>query len=253
MKITILGCGSSGGVPLINGDWGKCNPYNPKNRRRRASILIQYQGYNIVIDAGPDLREQLLAADVRHLDAILFTHGHADHIYGIQELRVLSQKQGRLIPLYADKVTATEIRSAFNYAVDPRDELYQPFVNLIEIEDKIQLFGVEFYFYPQEHGNQTSYSIRWQDYAYSTDFHTLPESTLDALQGLKYWLADCLQFDPHVSHSWFDRTLAYAERLRPQQTILTHMNPTLDYDEGMARAPAGVCLAYDGMVIQPAI
>jgi phosphoribosyl 1,2-cyclic phosphate phosphodiesterase len=250
MKITILGCGSSGGVPLITGDWGACNPNNPKNRRRRASILIQVAGKNILIDTSPDLREQLLAAGVWNIDLVLYTHDHADHIGGMDDLRQIYMKTQRSIPVYADTATLTHLKKTYSYIFTTLDTLYPAFLEGREIEGIIDFEAIQIIPFLQHHGHRSSLGFRIGDFAYSTDLIDMPEESYRMLQGLKLWIVDCLRDEPHVSHAHFDQTICMIERIQPERAILTHMTHSLDYDELRSRLPPGIEPAYDGMVLE---
>jgi phosphoribosyl 1,2-cyclic phosphate phosphodiesterase len=249
MKITILGCGSSGGVPLITGDWGSCNPNNPKNHRRRASILVQVGEYNILIDASPDLRQQLLEAKIDRIDAVLYTHAHADHILGTDELRQIYLKYRQIIPFYADEVTLDFLKTAFGYAIHPKDENYSAFLKPNLIEGPFTFQQIPIIPFLQHHGHQTSLGYRIDKIAYSTDFHTLPESSLDILDNLDLWIVDCLKYEPHPTHTHFDHTMNLIERLKPKKAILTHMTQWLDYDHLKSQLPPHIEPAFDGMVL----
>lgn len=248
MKIMILGCGSSGGVPLITGDWGTCNPHNTYNRRRRVCVLIQYKDKNILIDTSPDLRQQLLDAHVTHIDAVIYTHAHADHIYGLHELRYYKKKNP--IPVYGDSQTLNILKRTFDYAFKANDPLYEPFVtaNIFEATP-FAVQGIEVIPFPQDHVTATSWGFRIGNFAYSTDFKTIPESSLEMLQGLDLWIVDCLRFEEHPTHSHFDATRELIRKIQPKQAILTHMNHHMDYDVVLSACDEGIEPAHDGMII----
>lgn len=250
MKITILGCGASGGVPLITGEWGSCNPNNPKNRRRRASILVQTKGKNILIDTSPDLRAQLLDAGVGNIDLVLYTHDHADHVGGIDDLRQIYAKHKQPIPAYADHGSLSRLRKSYRYALVTLDPLYPAFLEGRELEDLIDFHGIQIISYLQYHGHRSSFGFRIGNFAYSTDLIELPEESYDLLHGVKIWVVDCLQDKPHISHSNVEQTLKMIKKVKPEQAILTHMTHHLDYDDINARTPPNVTPAYDGMVLE---
>lgn len=250
MKITILGCGASGGVPLITGEWGSCNPSNPRNRRRRASVLVQTQGKNILIDTSPDLRVQLLDAGIDHIDMVLYTHDHADHIGGIDDLRPIYAKYRQPIPIYADHGSLNRLRKSYRYALVTLDSLYPAFLEGHELEDVIDFEGIQIIPYLQYHGHRSSFGFRIGDFAYSTDLIELPEESYDILQGVKIWIVDCLHDKPHISHSNVEQTLKMIKKVKPEKAILTHMTHHLDYDDINARTPPNVTPAYDGMVLE---
>ena len=249
MKITILGCGSSGGVPLITGEWGKCDPDNPKNRRRRSSILVQTKGKNILIDTGPDLKEQLLGASVKNIDLILYTHAHADHVSGIDDLRQLCLKNACCIPAYADADTMAHLHKAYGYIFTSPDPLYPAFLESRLLEGAFTFEGIDIMPFLQHHGTTSSYGFRFGNFAYSTDLIDLPDESQAALQGLDLWIVDCTRETPHIGHANVEQTLKLIERVSPQRAIVTHMSHHLDYEEMAARLPSHIRPAYDGMVL----
>lgn len=250
MKVTILGCGASGGVPLITGDWGSCNPNNQKNRRRRASVLVQTKGKNILIDTSPDLRMQLLDAGINNIDLVLYTHDHADHVGGLDDLRQIYARHLKPIPAYADHGTLNRLRHSYRYALVTIDPLYPAFLDGRELEDTIEFEGIQIYPYLQYHGHRSSFGYRIGDFAYSTDLIELPEESYDVLKDVKIWVVDCLRDEPHISHAHVEQTLKMIKKVRPKQAILTHMTPQLDYDDINSRTPENVIPAYDGMVLE---
>lgn len=250
MRIIVLGCGSSGGVPLVTGFWGKCDPNNPKNKRRRSSILIQTEGKNILIDAGPDLREQLLDAKIRSIDAVIFTHSHSDHTRGLDELRHFFLETSKKIPIYGDKVTIDYLKNAYNYAFEQQDKNYPPFLEPYEFNEVFQLGTIQVKTLIQKHGASISWGIRIGNFAYSTDFNFICDKSLEHLQGLTCWIVDCLRIAPHPTHSHLDYTLSLIKKITPTQSILTHMNQDFDYNEAKNLLPTGICPAFDGMVIK---
>lgn len=251
MRIIILGCGSSGGVPLITGEWGRCDPNNPRNRRRRSSVLLQIRGKNILIDAGPDLREQLLDEKITNIDAVLFTHAHSDHLRGIDDLRQIALRNKQPIPVYGDPKTLATIEHDYSYAIHQRDELYPSFLMPHSFSPGTLLIdNIEILAFPQNHGKISSWGFRIGDFAYSTDFHEIPEASLQQLKGLKCWITGCLRFDPHPTHSNFENTMALIQKLQPKEAILTHMNQDLDYNQVIERLQKNVRPAIDGMIIE---
>jgi phosphoribosyl 1,2-cyclic phosphate phosphodiesterase len=250
MKITILGCGASGGVPLITGEWGACNPKNPKNRRRRASVLVQTKGKNILIDTSPDLRAQLLDAGVGKIDLVLYTHDHADHVSGLDDLRQIFITHRHPIPVYADQGTLSQLRKRYKYALITLDSMYPAFLDGREIEDIIEFEGIKIVPFLQYHGHRSSFGFRIGDFAYSTDLIALPEESYEALQGVKIWVVDCLRDEPHISHANVAQCLEMINQVKPERAILTHMTHHLDYDDLMSRTPSNVEPAYDGMVLE---
>jgi phosphoribosyl 1,2-cyclic phosphate phosphodiesterase len=250
MKITILGCGASGGVPLITGEWGSCNPDNPKNRRRRASVLVQTKGKNILIDTTPDLRMQLLDAGIGNIDVVLYTHDHADHVGGIDDLRKIYDKYRQQIPVYADHGTLGRLRKAYRYALVTLDPLYPAFLDGREFDELIDFEGIQIIPYLQYHGHRSSFGFRIGDFAYSTDLIALPEESYEVLKGVKIWVVNCLQDKPHISHVNVEQSLQMIAQVKPERAILTHMTHHLDYDDIASRIPSNVTPAYDGMVLE---
>lgn len=250
MKVIVLGCGSSGGVPLITGEWGACDPLNPKNRRTRTSVLVQVDGHNILIDTSPDLRHQLLANEISHIDAVLYTHAHADHVFGIDELRQIAvRKRLAAIPCYANRQMCEYLKKTFSYGFHEADPLYPPFLKSVPFDGPFMIGNVRITPYPQQHGHWVSFGFRIDDFAYSTDFSDIPLASLEHLKNLKLWMAGCLRDEPHPNHAHYEQVIDFVRRLRPEQTILTHMTPLLDYAELLGRCPPGVQPAYDGLSI----
>jgi phosphoribosyl 1,2-cyclic phosphate phosphodiesterase len=255
MRVTILGCGPSGGVPLIGNDWGECDPANPRNRRRRASILIEHQGAQILVDASPDMRLQLLDAGIARLDAILFTHAHADHCHGIDEVRALNRAMGQAIAIYAAPATLAELKQRFGYIFRPSDPaagavFYKPSLVPTAIEGPFEVIGVRAVPFAQNHGFSTTLGFRFGALGYSTDVVSLDDAAFAALEGVEIWIVDCYRRTPHPTHSHLARTLEWIARVKPKRAILTHMDVQLDYETLRGALPAGVEPAYDGMVIE---
>ena len=255
MKITILGCGPSSGVPTIVGDWGNCDPSNPKNRRRRPSILVEQDDYRVLVDTSPDIKAQLLDSQTREVDAVLYTHDHADHVMGIDDLRVVRRYMGRNIDVYAEPLTLKQLQTRFGYLFsgiqDPED-LYRPILDprVIDGPFKVGPFDavqpIE-----QDHGICASLGFRFGSFAYSTDVGRLPQNSLDALKGVDTWVVDCLRDGgEHPTHANLEQTLAWIDEVSPRRAILTHMNFQSDYETMRKACPPGVEPAFDGMVIE---
>lgn len=262
-RFTILGCASSPGVPRINGDWGACDPANPKNRRKRAALLVEQIGHDggtttVVIDTGPDFREQMVAAGVAHLDAVVYTHAHADHLHGIDDIRGYFHAQRQRIPIHADAATMERIRTGFGYCVEtPVGSNYPPIVEpfLIETPDvpiTISGAGGPITFLPvlQVHGDIMSLGFRVGDFAYCSDVSDFPESSYSKLRGLDTLVIDCLQYRFHPSHLSMEQALGWIGRFAPRRAILTHMHIPLDYDTVLAETPPHVEPAYDGLCVE---
>ena len=256
----ILGCGSSGGVPRIGNQWGACDPSEPRNRRLRCSLLLTRSSpeglTRVLIDTSPDLREQMLAAGVDHLDAVLFSHEHADHTHGIDELRAFYLRGRKRVPVWADETTGTLLTARFGYCfyTAPGSD-YPPILGLhrliagesVTIEGKggaltLLPFGVH-------HGTIEALGFRIGGLAYTPDLDGIPDHNLEVLSGLDLWIVDALRIDPHPSHFHLSETLAWIERLKPRRAILTNMHLDLDYGWLSRTLPKSVEPAYDGMTI----
>lgn len=249
MKVTILGCGTSGGVPRIGNVWGRCNPADPRNRRRRVSILVEKADTAVLVDTSPDLREQCLDADIRRLDAVLYTHDHADHTHGIDDLRGVAQSMGRMVDVYGDAPTLAMLGRRFDYVF--KDQTGYPAICVAhEIIGPFRVGSLDIQPFEQIHGSATSLGFRFGPVAYSTDVNVMPEAAFEVLRGVDTWIVDALRYDPHPTHPHLDLTLEWIARVRPRRAILTHMTWDMDYEELSARLPAGVEPACDGLVIQ---
>jgi len=259
LTFTILGCGSSMGVPRVALGWGACDPNNPKNRRRRCSLLVeraQGQGKltRVLVDCTPDLREQLLDANVDWVDGVLFTHEHADHTHGIDDLRPLFVKNRRRVDAYMDEPTAQVMRVRFAYCfVSPPGSDYPPIasVHLLAPGQAVSINGqggaIEAVPVLQEHGDIASLGFRFGNVAYSADIKSLPAASLPAMAGLDVWIVDALRLSPHPSHMNLDEALDWIARIKPKRAILTNLHSDLDYEALRAKLPAHVEPAYDGM------
>ena len=255
MIVTILGCGPSWGVPQIGGDWGQCDPANPKNRRRRVSIMVEDQGARLLVDTSPDLREQLLDAGVSRFDAVLFTHAHADHLHGLDDLRTVNRIMRRPIPIFGDPGTLAEIQRRFAYIFTPVREghgsqYYKPLLEPVAIDGPFVAAGIPVVPFAQDHGFSSTLGFRFGRFAYSTDVINFDEAAFAALAGVETWIVDCIRRDPHVTHSHLERTLAWIARVRPRRAVLTHMDQSMDYATLCRTLPEGVEPGYDGMVIE---
>jgi phosphoribosyl 1,2-cyclic phosphate phosphodiesterase len=257
-----MGCGSSPGVPRIGNDWGACDPEEPKNRRTRCSLLIErFEGEEtpttVLVDTGPDLRAQLLAANVRHVDGVIYTHAHADHLHGIDDLRALWLASKRLIDIYADMPTISRLEQGFSYCFRSRDgSLYPPILkhHPIAAGCRLTIVGpggpVRILPFRQTHGDIESLGFRIDGLAYSCDLSDLPDDSFGALTGLDLWIVDALRYRPHPSHFSVEQSLAWIDRVRPRRAILTHMHTDLDYRRLKSELPPHVEPAYDGMQIE---
>jgi phosphoribosyl 1,2-cyclic phosphate phosphodiesterase len=263
LKFTILGCGSSGGVPRPALGWGDCDPNNPKNRRRRTSLLVERSGpqgvTRVLIDTPPDLREQLLDAKADSLDAVFFTHEHADHTHGIDDLRAFFISQRRLVDVYLDAHTAKSVRERFDYCFQsPPGSDYPPIVREhrfapgqpISVEGKAgPIAGLPLL---QTHGDTPSFGFRFGNVAYSCDLSDLPPVSAAALADLDVWILDALRYRPHPSHLSVADALGWIDRLKPRRAILTNLHSDLDYDKLRRELPRHVEPAFDGMTFEAA-
>ena len=253
MKVTMLGCGPSTGVPTIGPDWGRCDPADPRNRRRRASLLVEIGALAILIDTSPDLREQLIDARVARLDAVLMTHAHADHLHGIDDLRGVNRLMRVPIPLWADDKTLAEIRRRFGYALEPVSEpghYYKPTLEPHRIAGPFAIGGIPVVPFAQDHGFSTTLGFRIGAMAYSTDVTELDDDAFAAVAGVELWIVDCFRRARHPTHSHLDKTLGWIARVQPRRSVLTHMEQSLDYRELSAELPAGVEPGRDGLIIE---
>lgn len=250
MKITVLGCGTSHGVPRIGGFWGECDPSEPKNRRRRVSLAVEQDGYRFIIDTTPDLREQLLAADIGRVDAVFYTHDHADHCHGIDDLRGLYHAMGEQIPVYADERTLASLRARFDYVFQGAEgypAIAKPHV--LEVGRPIEVGPISVQSYWLNHGPIQTVGYRFGTAAYATDFNSIPDASEDYLRGLDVWVVDALRRKPHPTHPHLDLTLSWIEAYGPKQSYLTHMAWDMDYQTLCRELPEHVRPAYDGLEI----
>jgi len=258
MRVTMLGCGASVGAPSLSGGWGQCDPDEPRNRRRRCSILVEKAGRRLLVDASPDLREQLLDAQVNAIDAVLFTHIHADHTHGIDDLRPLYWSTRERIPTYVDDVTFADLDRRFGYMFEAAPESpphhAPPLVRLPLGEGRHEIAGVTVDVFRQSHGNSgESLGLIFDGrVGYSTDVHTLTEGQLGRLADLRLdtWIVDCLRDEPTGAHASFGQAIEWIARVRPGRAYLTHMNSRLDYRKTLAKCPPGVEPGYDGLVLE---
>lgn len=252
MKVTILGCGTSSGVPRIGNDWGACDPTEPRNARRRVSILVNTASTTILVDTSPDLRVQLLDARVGQVDAVIWTHDHADHVHGLDDLRQLFHNAGEPIAGYARPATIAVLRGRFGYVFEGADG-YPATATLAELPDAIRIGDIDVRVVDQPHGSITSAGLRFESdgkaAAYATDFHAMTEAMRALYSGLDLWVVDALRRRPHPTHPHLGEVLGWAAELGPKRTRLTHMDNSMDYKSLLAELPQGVEPAYDNQTI----
>ena len=253
MRVRILGCGTSTGVPKIGNEWGACDPNEPRNVRLRSSILVTSAGERMLVDCGPDLRQQLLAAEIGRLDGLIVTHTHGDHCHGIDELRPVSQAIGGPVPLHARADVLEELRQRFGYAFEQSD-FYRPIVDGREIGEELGFGETRARVVDQPHGGPTSLGLRFDEggssVAYAIDFNDLTDDMAALYEGVDVWIADCLTRQPHPTHAHLDGVLGWARELRVGQLYLVHMGNGLDYQTLVAELPDWAAPAYDGLEIE---
>lgn len=253
LSIRILGCGTSSGVPRIGNDWGRCDPSDPRNRRTRASVLVESATTRILVDTGPDLREQLLAADVDRVDAILWTHDHADHCHGIDDIRQIAQHGRAVVRGFARPQTLKLLDARFGYAFHGRQG-YPPIIAAepLPATGALTIGDIVVDMVDQPHGEIYSTGFRFskdgRSIGYSTDFHNVTPEMDDLFSGIDIWVADALRERPHPTHANLSLTLAAIERIKPRRAILTHMDNSMDYATLLATLPDGVEPGHDGLV-----
>ena len=252
MKATILGSGTSHGIPMIGCRCAVCTSRDPRNKRRRASILIQAAGRNLLVDTTPELRLQAIDAGLDHVDAVLFTHQHADHICGFDDLRRFCTLQRAGLPCYANAATIERLRRVFDYALTPAERNFfdVPVVTFNVIEGPFELFGLRITPIPVVHGRWPCNGYRLGDFAYCTDVRQIPPASLEVLRGLDTLVLGALRHAPHVTHFTIAQALEMVAELRPRRTFFTHLAHDLDHEATSATLPPGVALAYDGLVLE---
>ena len=259
LRFTILGCGSSGGVPRLGGHWGDCDPENPKNTRRRCSLLVERETgegiTRILIDTSPDLRTQLLGAGVGTLDAVVYTHGHADHVHGIDDLRMIVFNMRQRLPVWADGPTQERLFASFGYAfVQPEGSPYPPILDMHTIKGDVEINGaggaIVLKPFKVGHGAIDALGFRIGDFAYLPDVADMYDEAWVAVQNLDCWVIDALRRTPHPTHAHLERSLEWIARAAPKRAVLTNMHIDLDYQTVRGETPEHVTPAFDGMVIR---
>ena len=252
MKVRILGCGTSTGVPKIGNYWGECDPDEPRNRRLRSSILVTSGDAHMLVDCGPDLRVQLLSADVGRLAGVIVTHTHGDHCHGIDELRPVAQALDGPVPLHARANVIAELEQRFAYAFEQSD-FYRPIVMPHELGEDLRFGSATARFVDQPHGGPVSLGLRFEEsgfsVVYAIDFSDLTDDMAKLYEGADVWIADCLTRRPHPTHAHLDAVLGWAREMRVGQVYLTHMGNGLDYRTLVAELPDWAAPAHDGLEI----
>jgi phosphoribosyl 1,2-cyclic phosphate phosphodiesterase len=262
LKVTILGSGSSGGVPRIGGkdgagEWGACDPKEPKNRRRRCSLLVERGQTQILVDCSPDMRDQLIDARVSRLDAVFITHDHADQSHGLDDLRMVAQNMTRRVPVYTEEHTLRTLTTRFGYCFQGHATGAYPAIldgHLIPRPYKpLAIEGkggaIDVLPFDQDHGTMTSLGFRFGPIAYSSDVVGLDDAAFEALKGVEVWIVDALRYRPHPTHAHVDLSLSWIAKVKPKRAVLTNLHVDLDYQTLKRDLPAGVEPAYDGMQI----
>ncbi|WGH78027.1 MBL fold metallo-hydrolase [Jannaschia ovalis] len=259
LRFTILGCGSSGGVPRLGGNWGDCDPANPKNARRRCSLLVERiteaGTTRVLVDTSPDMRAQLLDAGIGHLDGVVWTHQHADHVHGLDDLRMIVFNRRKMLDIWADDATFEALERRFGYAFEtPPGSSYPPILNRHRLDGPVSIDGpggrLSVLPIQVDHGDIDALGLRFGDLVYMPDVNAIPEQAEWLLSGLKVWILDALRRTPHPSHLSLAESLQWLERMKPERGILTNMHVDLDWATVDAETPETITPAWDGMVIE---
>lgn len=253
MRVVLLGSGSSAGVPEVGCTCHVCSERNPKNQRTRASVFVEINGKHILVDSSPDLRQQALREGIARIDAVLYTHDHADHTAGVDDLRAFNVRANAPIPVFGNRATLDILQNRFSYAFLPKPERawYRPCLIPHVLPDEpvftFSAMGEMITAFEQVHGQVKTFGYRFGSFAYSTDTDQLPESAFQALEGVDTWMVDCLRYTPSYTHSNLERTLGWIARVRPRVAVLTHMAHDFDYQTLLSELPHGVVPGFDGM------
>jgi phosphoribosyl 1,2-cyclic phosphate phosphodiesterase len=251
MRITVLGSGTSHGVPMIGCDCEVCTSTNPKNKRFRPSVAVENEGKTVLIDTTPELRLQSLAFGLKQVDAVLFTHTHADHIFGLDDLRRFNDLSGQEIPIYGDEATLADIRRIYSYIFNPTQIGGGiPRITLNEVPSSFDLFGMHIESFYVMHGKLPVLAYRFDNFAYVTDTNHIPPASMEKLQNLDLLILDTVRYKPHVTHFGLYEALAVVEELKPKRALFTHLSHLFEHETVNAELPEHVRLAYDGQVIE---
>lgn len=253
MRVTVLGCGTSSGVPQIGCDCAVCRSDDPRNKRLRCSIVIESKGQRILVDTGPDLRQQCLSAGIGAIDALIYTHAHADHVHGIDDLRAINNIIMAPIPTFAEAAVLDRVRERFPYVFAGGRAgfgYWRPQLTPHPVEGPFQIGDVEIVSFRQKHGRGETWGLRVGPFAYSTDTDGLDDDAFAILKGVQVWIVDALRDRPHPSHAHLELALAWIDHVSPSRAYLTHMNHEVDYADWARRLPPGVLPAHDGLVIE---
>jgi phosphoribosyl 1,2-cyclic phosphate phosphodiesterase len=258
LKVTMLGCGGSAGVPSIGGldgggDWGACDPREPRNQRTRSSIVLEWDGFRLLVDTSPDMRGQFLANRIGKVDAVLYTHAHADHVAGIDDVRLLNRALGAPLPCYGTVPTLEYLAHRYEYAFRPHTGsfFFRPVLtpHIVTPGSEIEIHGRRFQIFEQDHHVTLSIGFRTGGLAYSTDVVRVAEPVFDLLQGVDSWVLAAFQRNPHPTHLHVDGAIEWSRRVGARRTVLTHMGPDLDWGWLVKKLPDGVEPGHDGLVL----
>lgn len=249
LKVTVLGCGASGGVPLLKHGWGVCDPNNPKNIRTRSSIIVETKKTRLLVDMGPDIRQQLLKYGTSKIDGVFFSHEHYDHSAGINELRPVYFGTSQSLQIYGKDYVIKNLKKMFFYLFEgANNDLYKPYIEAHVIENKLDIGDISGFCFEQNHGYGKSTGLRIGDFAYTTDVVDFGDS-FEILRGVDTWIVGCLSKEQKPTHANLDAVLKWIEQINPKQAYLTHMSVDLDYDSLLKELPSNVHPAYDGLEI----
>jgi phosphoribosyl 1,2-cyclic phosphate phosphodiesterase len=252
MRVTVLGSGTSHGVPMIGCECPVCTSPDPRNRRFRPSIAVENDGHTILVDATPELRMQALAFGLKRVDAVLITHTHADHIFGLDDMRRFNDLSGGEIPLHADEPSLAEIQRIFPYMFRPVTQVGGglPRVSLHAVRDDFEMFGMRIRSFYVLHGKLPVLAYRFNDFAYVTDTNHIPPDSMEKLRGLDTLILDAVRYEPHVTHFGLWEAVEVIRELKPRRAFLTHLSHHFDHEKTIAELPENIRLAHDGLVLE---